>query len=47
MGRGVIKKTELGGLDHCRYIREGRFPENSQVSSVSLLLARFGDTDNA
>ena len=41
-----IKKTELGGLDQRGYIHESGFQEDSQVSSMSLVLPRFGDTDN-
>lgn len=45
VGAGI--KTELGGLDQHGYIHESGFQEDSQVSSVSLVLPRFGDTDNA
>lgn len=42
-----IKKMEFGGLGHYGNIHEGRFQEDSQISSVSLVLTRLGDIDNA
>lgn len=43
----VIKKTKLGRLCHCGNIPEVRFQEDTLVSFVSLVLARFADTHNA
>lgn len=42
-----IRKTELGGLGHCGSIHEVRFPEETLVSFVSLVLARLADAHNA